>query len=207
MLKKFLLPTVVISSTLFASFLLLLAIKGSKPVKVQVEGQEVFYGELKDIVSPGVGATFSLGLGLAGALVVGLQQSVRQSLELEKQVTNLQKAISEKESLLETLKLSPSNPMLAQLSWFLEEDESKLQTMTSTTTTTDKTQDLSTVSTSTRTEEATAVQEITQPMVITHTVYDTQPITIDRLSVQTATSALPSAQSVLGLSQKYRNPK
>ncbi|MEC4885970.1 MAG: hypothetical protein SAL70_32345 [Scytonema sp. PMC 1070.18] len=206
MLKKIFLPTLVISSALFGAFLFLLAIQGSKPVKIQVESQEVFYGELKDIVSPATGATLSLGLGLAGALVVGLQQSVRQSSELEKQLSDLQNVISEKESQLEALKLSPYNPTLAQLTWFLEEDDNKLQTMTSNVTDKGQGQNLSTVSTKTELQELTATQEeATKPIVITSTVYETKPITMNQLSVQTATSILPSAQSVLGLSQKYGN--
>lgn len=122
MLKKVLVSTVVISSTIFASFLLLLAMQGSKPIKIQVENQEIFYGELRDIVSPSVGAAFSLGLGLASAVVVGWQQSIRQSSELEKQLSNLQKRISEKESEIEVLKL-PAYRQLSQQPCLLEEKE------------------------------------------------------------------------------------
>ena len=106
MLKKVLLSNIVISSLIFSCFLLLIAMQGSKPVQILVENREVFYGELRDIVSPSVGAAFCLGLGLASAVVVGWQQSVRQSSKLEKQLFNLQKLISEKESEIEALKLS-----------------------------------------------------------------------------------------------------
>lgn len=203
MVKKILMPTVVISSTLFASFLLLIAVQGSKPVKIQVEGEEVFYGELKDFVSPGIGAAFSLGLGLAGAVVLGLQNSVHQSSALEKQLSHLQKLISEKDSQIEALKLSPSNPMLSQLNWFLEDDKSKNQTKTFAQNQAYEQRASAAVYSQTR-EEATAIQEeVTKPLVITNAVYETQPITINQLSVQTATSGFPSAQSVLGLTQKY----
>ena len=206
MFKKILLPTVVISGTLFASFMLLLALQGSKPVKIQTESQEIFYGELKDIVSPGVGAAFSLGLGLAGAVVWGLQKSLDQSSNLEKQLTNLQKEIAEKESQIQALKLSPSNPTLSQLKWFLEENESKAQATITAVNTIARPQAAPPVSTpvSTKTAETTISQTVTKPLVITNTEYESQPITVKQLSVQTATSTFPSAQSALGLTQRYR---
>jgi hypothetical protein len=206
MFKKILLPTVVISGTLFASFMLLLGLQGSKPVKIQTESQEIFYGELKDIVSPGVGAAFSLGLGLAGAVLWGLQKSLDQSSNLEKQLSNLQKEIAEKESQIQALKLSPSNPTLSQLKWFLEENESKAQATTAAVNTIARPQAALPVSTpvSTKTTETTISQTVTKPLVITNTEYESQPITVNQLSVQTATSTFPSAQSALGLTQRYR---
>lgn len=206
MFKKILLPTVVISGTLFASFMLLLGLQGSKPVKIQTESQEIFYGELKDIVSPGVGAAFSLGLGLAGAVVWGLQKSLDQSSNLEKQLSNLQKEIAEKESQIQALKLSPSNPTLSQLKWFLEENESKAQATITAVNTIARPQAAPPVSTpvSTKTTETTISQTVTKPLVITNTEYESQPITVKQLSVQTATSTFPSAQSALGLTQRYR---
>jgi hypothetical protein len=206
MFKKILLPTVVISGTLFASFMLLLALQGSKPVKIQTESQEIFYGELKDIVSPGVGAAFSLALGLAGAVLWGLQKSLDQSSNLEKQLSNLQKEIAEKESQIQALKLSPSNPTLSQLKWFLEENESKAQATITAVNTIARPQAAPPVSTpvSTKTAETTISQAVTKPLVITNTEYESQPITVNQLSVQTATSTFPSAQSALGLTQRYR---
>jgi uncharacterized coiled-coil protein SlyX len=201
MLKKILLPTVVISGTLFVSFMLLLALQGSKPVKIQTESQEIFYGELKDIVSPGVGAAFSLGLGLAGAVVWGLQKSLRESSNLEKQLSNLEKQIAEKDSQIQALKLSPSNPTLSQLRWFLEENQTKVQATTSGVNTISSTQAAPPVST--KTAETTISQAVTKPLVITNTEYESEPITVNQLSVQTATSIFPSAQSALGLTQRY----
>ncbi|MBW4503591.1 MAG: hypothetical protein KME57_29525 [Scytonema hyalinum WJT4-NPBG1] len=186
--------------------MLLLALQGSKPVKIQTESQEIFYGELKDIVSPGVGAAFSLGLGLAGAVLWGLQKSLDQSSNLEKQLSNLQKEIAEKESQIQALKLSPSNPTLSQLKWFLEENESKAQATITAVNTIARPQAAPPVSTpvSTKTTETTISQTVTKPLVITNTEYESQPITVNQLSVQTATSTFPSAQSALGLTQRYR---
>ncbi len=202
MFKKIILPTIVISGTLFASFLLLLAIQGSKPVKIQVEGQEIYYGELKDVVSPGVGAAFSLGLGLAGALMVGLQHSVRQSSELEKTVVNLQHLITEKDSQIKALQLSPANPMLSRLGWFLDEESQTLTKAPSEATTVIYDRQATSPVAPESKEGVTATRERTQPLVITHSTHETQPVTVNQLSVQTAISAFPSAQSALGLTHK-----
>ncbi|NJM71843.1 MAG: hypothetical protein HC862_17510 [Scytonema sp. RU_4_4] len=177
--------------------MLLLALQGSKPVKVQVEDQEMFYGELKDIVSPGVGASFSFGLGLAGVVLLTWQQSLRQSSELEKQLSNLQKVVSEKDSQIQALKLSPSSPMLSQLRWFLDEDESKVQAAISSANASSGKQATPPVSTKNG-DETTFSQAITKPLVITSTEHDSQPITISQLTAQTATSTL-------GFTQRYRN--
>lgn len=201
MFKKILLPTVVISGIFFTSFMLLLAVQGSKPMKIQTENREIFYGEIKDIVSPGVGAAFSLGLGLAGAVVWGLQRSLDESSKLEKQLFNLQKVIAEKEAQIETLKLSPANPTVSQLKWFLEENESKAQATTTPVNTIPRTQTVSAVSA--RNIEATISVAVTKPLVITNTEFESQPITVNQLSVQTATSKFPSAQSAFGLTRRH----
>ncbi|WP_232224129.1 hypothetical protein [Mastigocladopsis repens] len=171
-------------------------------MKIQVEGQEIFYGEIKDIVSPGVGAAFSLGLGLSGAVLWGWQQSLHQSSKLDKQLSNLQKLLEEKDSQIQAIKLSPSNPMLSQLRWFLEEDQIETQVTTSGANANFATETAPPVSTNSG-NEPTISQVITKPLVITNTEYESQPITVNQLSVQTATSTFPSAQSALGLTQKY----
>lgn len=167
MLKKILLPTVVISGTLFASFMLLLALQGSKPVKIQTENEEIFYGEIKDIVSPGVGAAFSFVLGLSGAVVWGWQNSLHQSSKLQNQLSNLQKQISEKDSQIQALKLSLSNPTLSQLKWFLEDDESETQVNKPSTKAIFNKQVTSPTSTHFG-DDATTSQAITKPLVISN---------------------------------------
>ncbi|MGH7998010.1 MAG: hypothetical protein ACREPR_00875, partial [Brasilonema sp.] len=178
-------------------FMLLIALEGSKPVKVQVDDQEMFYGELKDFVSPGVGAGFSFGLGLAGVILWTWQKSLRQSSELEKQLSNLQKVVSEKDSQIQALKVSPSNPMLSQLRWFLDEDESRVQAAISTPNASSGKQVTPAVSTKNG-DDTTFSQAVTKPLVITSTEYESQPITISQLTAQTATSTL-------GFTQRYRS--
>jgi hypothetical protein len=123
MLKKILLPTVVISGTLLASFGVLLATQGSKRIDIQLESNQVFYGELKDVVSPPVGALVSVGVALGVASVLGWQQSKNRKAELEKKVLQLQSQISNKDAQIQELKVAPSSPMLSKLEWFLDGDD------------------------------------------------------------------------------------
>jgi hypothetical protein len=127
MLKKVIVPTLVISGAVFAAFLVLLATKGSERVEVQVENRQVFDGDLKDIVTPGVGAAFSLGIGVTGALIVGWGQSKRKTSELENRLSYLQRKLAQQDSEIEALKLSPANPGLRQLRWFLEGPNSTVE--------------------------------------------------------------------------------
>ncbi|BAZ39122.1 hypothetical protein NIES4101_50740 [Calothrix sp. NIES-4101] len=123
MIKKILLPTVAISGSLLACFGLLLATQGSKLIEVQFENEKVFYGELKDVVTPPVGALLSFGLGLGVASVFGWRQSVKKTWELENQIIQIQNQISSKDAQIQELKVAPSSPMLAQVEWFLDENK------------------------------------------------------------------------------------
>ena len=123
MSKKILLPTVIIGGTLFACFSLFLGTQGSKALEIEVENQQVFEGKLKDVISPSIGALFSIGLGASTAAVLGWGQSLRKNSKMEQQISNLQKLISQKELEIEDLRLSPSNLKRARLDLFLEDTQ------------------------------------------------------------------------------------
>jgi hypothetical protein len=206
MLKKILMPTAVVSGTLFTCLVLLLITQGSKSVEIQVDNQHMFDGRLKDVISPplaGFLTVLSLGAGVTTALALGWGQSVRQASELENQMTNLQKVISEKESQIEELKVLPSNLVRSQLTWFLEE-EGEIQRYAS-----------AIMSNPVRQEEEILPAEsgwmemptaVTQPLVMQSAVVEVQPAKVNSFPVQTAAFAFPSAQTVLGLTRKNATP-
>jgi hypothetical protein len=206
MLKKILMPTVLVSGTLFTCLVVLLTTQGSKSLQVQVDNRHMFYGELKDVISPPVAGfltVLSLGAGVTTALALGWGQSVRQTSELENQMTNLRKLISEKESQIEELKVSPSNLVRSQLTWFLEE-EGEIQRYAS-----------AIMSNSVRQKEEVIPVEsswmqmpttVTQPLVMQSAVVEPQPEKVSPLPVQTAAFAFPSAQSALGLTRRNTTP-
>ncbi|HEY9858432.1 MAG TPA: hypothetical protein V6D16_02925, partial [Candidatus Obscuribacterales bacterium] len=70
-LKSFLLPAVLLSSTVFSSLTLPLVVLGSQPVDIRMQQEPVFSGQLKDIAAPylGFAAALSLGVGIASVAV------------------------------------------------------------------------------------------------------------------------------------------
>ena len=97
MFKKMVLPTILVSGVIFAGFFTLLAEYGSGKIEIEVDNQEFFNGEVRDVLSPGMGAALILTLGVAGILVTGYAKSLDRKEKLEKQLLSTQKAISQKD--------------------------------------------------------------------------------------------------------------
>ncbi len=192
MLKKLLLPTIVISGTLLAGFGVLLATQGSKPIEIQLDNRQFFYGELRDVISPPVGALISIGVGLATASLIGWQQTKKRTVALQVQVSQLQNQISDRDSQIQELKVAPSSLVLSKLDWFLQQEAGQTPFLAS---------EVLTPS------QLPLVQPIAEPVVATVSGFDYQVITTNESSnqpsPQTAASAFPTAQSVLGLTQQY----
>ncbi len=106
MLKKVVLPIIAISGMIFASFAILLAQYGSERLEVEMDNQELFNGEVRDIFSPGMGAAFSLTVGIGSIVVIGYGKSLRRKDKLEKQLLFVKKAILDKDFQIEQLRKS-----------------------------------------------------------------------------------------------------
>ena len=104
MFKKVVLPTVVISGMIFAGFATLLGKYASERVEVKVDNQNVFYSEVRDIVSPQIGVILGLTLGAASIGVIGYSKSASKLKLLEKQLSSIKKAISDKDAQIEELR-------------------------------------------------------------------------------------------------------
>ncbi len=104
MFKKVVLPTVAISAIIFAGFAMFLAQYGSERIEVRVDNQHLLYGEVRDIVSPGIGVALGLTLGVAGVAVIGYSKSANQVELLEKQLLSIEKAISDKDAQIKKLR-------------------------------------------------------------------------------------------------------
>jgi len=103
MFKKVVLPTIAISAMIFAGFGTVLAQYGSERIEVRVNSQDVIYGEVRDFISPGMGALLSLTLGLASIAVIGYSESASKLEKLEKQLLSIKKTVSDKDALIEEL--------------------------------------------------------------------------------------------------------
>ncbi|MEM6401724.1 MAG: hypothetical protein AAF757_16070 [Cyanobacteria bacterium P01_D01_bin.116] len=104
MFKKVVLPTIAVSAMIFAGFSTLLAQYGSERIEVRVNSQDIIYGEVRDFVSPGMGAVLSLTLGLASIAIIGYSESASKLEKLEKQLLSVQEAISDKDVRIEELR-------------------------------------------------------------------------------------------------------
>ncbi len=125
-LKKFILAPVIISASVFATLTLPLAFLGNKPVAIQVQQGPMFYGQLRDVMTPYLGlvGVLSLGAGAASVAIAGWQQSSRKSEQVEAQLSGLAQHLQEKEAQLEALKLSEARLEASGLKAFLDEEDS-----------------------------------------------------------------------------------
>ncbi|BAY84938.1 hypothetical protein NIES267_44360 [Calothrix parasitica NIES-267] len=97
MFKKVVLPTVAISGIIFIGFAVLLGQYSSERIEIQLENQSFFFGEVRDIVSPGMGVAFALMLGVGGISVIGYSESTAKLKKLEKQLSSIQKTVLDKD--------------------------------------------------------------------------------------------------------------
>lgn len=117
-LSNVLLPAVFISSTVFSTLTIPLALIKSEPVAVEVppffsgEIQPIFNGEHKEVAIPYVGFAIvvSVGAGIASVEVVRRWQTYRESLETQEQLPNLQQNSKGKEAQQETVKRPEYRP-------------------------------------------------------------------------------------------------
>lgn len=121
-LKSFLLPAIVLSSTVFSSLTLPLVVLGSQPLDIRIQQEPVFSGQLKDVAAPylGFAAALSIGAGVASVAVTGWRQSSRKSAQVEEQLSSLKEHLQVKETQLEELKLSEVRLAATGLSEFLD---------------------------------------------------------------------------------------
>lgn len=203
-LKKFIFTPLMCSAAVFSVLSLPLAFFSHKLVTIQFQEEPIFHGQLRDIATPYLGLTsvLSIGSGIATVAVTGWQQSSRKSAQTEKQLSQLERNLQEKQELLETLKLSASHLEISGLRSFLQEQLKP-----------DSTQVIDE-------EVKNIVPEVTQPepvantsniqpieppivapLIITTQPSEAQPVTPSPLTVQATVSKFASAQSFLGYNQ------
>lgn len=122
-LQKYIVTPLLISASVFAVLGLPLALLGKKPVTIQLQGEPVFYGQLRDVASPYLGLTsaISLGAGLASIAVNGWRSSNRKSSQVQAELSDLSQHLKDKEAQLEALKLSEAKLEASGLQAFADE--------------------------------------------------------------------------------------
>jgi hypothetical protein len=190
-LKKFVFTPVVLSATVFAALTLPLGVLGSKPVTINLQQEQVFQGQLRDVATPylGLASILSLGAGLASVAITGWRLSTRKSSQVEAQLSAIAQHLQEKEAQLEALKLSESRLEASGLSKFIDEEVPLEQLLNK------KAAD----------QGATPMVE---PMVsTTQPVKPTAPAAHQVTTVQAAARQFASAQTFLGYVQAHAAAK
>lgn len=179
-LKKFVLTPVILSAAVFGALTLPLAAFGSKPVTIQFQQEPLFHGQLRDVASPYLGLTtaLSLGVGLASISVTGWRHSARKSSNVEAELSELAKHLKAKEEEIEALKLSETQLEASQLNEFLTEEAPQQQVI-----------------------QTQNHQPTVEPLVISTSPLDAQPVVPASATPQAAAAKFASAQTFLGYTQ------
>ncbi len=124
-LKNLVLVPFLISSAVFSTLTLPLALLGSKPVVIRLQEEPVFDGRVRDIAAPylGLAGLLSLGAGITSVAVTGWKRSSLKSAQFEQHLLGVQQHLKEKEALLEELRLSESRLETSGLHIFLDAEE------------------------------------------------------------------------------------
>ncbi|WP_421656503.1 hypothetical protein [Leptothermofonsia sp. ETS-13] len=120
-MKRSILSATLLSCTVFSCLTLPLAVFGSHSIGIEFQKEPIFFGKLRDIAPPylAVAATASLGTGVLSLLFSGWRRSSHKSAQIQKQLSQLQQELYEKESLLDELRLSESHLQSTGLHQFL----------------------------------------------------------------------------------------
>ncbi len=120
-MKRSILSATLLSCTVFSCLTLPLAVLGSRSIVIEFQKEPIFSGKLRDIAPPylAIAATTSLGAGALSLLFAGWRRSSHKSAQIQKQLSQLQQELHEKESLLDELRLSESYLQSTGLHQFL----------------------------------------------------------------------------------------
>jgi chaperonin cofactor prefoldin len=119
---KHLVPAALATGVIFAVFTTPLVLFSAQPIDIQLRGERVFEGKLKDVAAPycGFAGFISLGAGLLSLAVTGWRQSTREAEEYEQQLAEIERQLKQKELLLEEALLSKDYLEQSGLSAFLD---------------------------------------------------------------------------------------
>ena len=183
-LQKYIVTPLVISASVFGVLGLPLAFFGKQPVTIQLQGEPVFYGQLRDVASPYLGLTsaISLGAGVASIAVSGWRSSNRKSSQVQAQLSDLSQHIKAKEAQIEALQLSEAKLKASGLQAFADETMPVEEA-------------IKTPSACQKTKPMVEVQ------VITTSATEAQAFVSPSKTAQAAAAKFASSQSFLGYSQ------
>lgn len=123
-IRKFLLPSLLISGAVFSVLTFPLAVVGSNEMVIEVEEETIFNGQLRDVAAPylGLATAVSLGSAITTIAVTGWKQSKKKISETEENLSELKQVLQEKETQLEQFKIEEIQLHQSELSTFIEQE-------------------------------------------------------------------------------------
>jgi hypothetical protein len=123
-LQKNFIPPIIASAAVFVAMTVPLAVIGDKDITIKYQNEPFFNGRLRDISTPYVilATALSIGAGISAAAICGWQFSSQKTAEIEKELSNLEKNLQQKEELVKELKLSETRLQISGLNAFLDEE-------------------------------------------------------------------------------------
>lgn len=127
-LKRFLLPSVVLSGAIFSLLTLPLAVIGSEEIVIQLKEEPLFHGKVRDVAAPylGFATVLSLGVAVGSVAITGWRESSRKSAQIDEELSTLQDNLKEKEGKIEELKLSELQLQASGLNFFVDDEVSDI---------------------------------------------------------------------------------
>ncbi|HAG79749.1 MAG TPA: hypothetical protein DCL61_00965 [Cyanobacteria bacterium UBA12227] len=222
-LKRFVVTPMIISASIFGVLTLPLAIFGDQVMTLQFQEESKFHGRLRDpnVATPylSIVTVLSLAAGTASVAVTGWRQSSRKSAEVEAQLSNLAQNLKEREELLESIKLSESRLTASGLASFLDEElqaeqkpavnedvnsqpEPHINEQVTPHSTPSLNQEIKPQPQVKRLDTNSHQPPTVQPLVITTSPVEAQPVTSPQVNAQTAAEKFPSAQNYMAYASR-----
>ncbi|MBW4648991.1 MAG: hypothetical protein KME06_09835 [Kastovskya adunca ATA6-11-RM4] len=125
-LKRFILPSVVLSGAIFSLLTLPLTVIGSEDVVIQLREEPMFHGKVRDVAAPylGFATALSLGVAVGSVAITGWRESSRKSAQIDEELSTLQDNLKKKEGQIEELKLSEMQLQASGLNFFVDDEVS-----------------------------------------------------------------------------------
>jgi hypothetical protein len=123
-LQKNFFPPIIASAAVFVAMTVPLTVIGDKDITIKYQNEPFFNGRLREISTPYVmlATALSIGAGISAVAICGWQYSSRKTAEIEKELSNLEKNLQQKEELVKELKLSDMRLQMSGLNAFLDDE-------------------------------------------------------------------------------------
>ena len=204
-IRKFVLPSLLASSTVFTALSFPLVVYGSEPIDPKLaEGLGVSDAVVvKDFAAPYLGLTglLSLAVGGVGLTLSGIGHSKRQSSLLAAQVEASQQVLKGREAEIQSILLSDKGLNSAGLGFFLDDIQPVAQSVPVIVSVPQEVFQVAPVAVVPSAALPTLPVASPPSFIVNMTVSAIQPVRVPQVTVQTSSSPMPAAHGFLGFTR------